>query len=225
LTIESQALIMDFDGTIIDTESPAYESTAQIWADNGIDFPMDWWLAGMGTDRKSAWVEELENRLGRQLDHDSVMKERQRIKDGLTEDQPLLPGVIELLEAAEKRGIATAVASSSPHSWVDRHLKRVGLFERFSYVVCRDDVGGVSKPAPDVFFRALQLLDVAAGSAVVVEDSPNGLKAALAAGLRTIVVPNPLVESLNFSGAYARYKSLNELPADQLLDLVFHDPR
>lgn len=216
---------MDFDGTIIDTESPAYESTAQIWADNGIDFPMDWWLAGMGTDRKSAWVEELENRLGRQLDHDSVMKERQRIKDGLTEDQPLLPGVIELLEAAEKRGIATAVASSSPHSWVDRHLKRVGLFERFSYVVCRDDVGGVSKPAPDVFFRALQLLDVAAGSAVVVEDSPNGLKAALAAGLRTIVVPNPLVESLNFSGAYARYKSLNELPADQLLDLVFHDPR
>ncbi|HAF68767.1 MAG TPA: haloacid dehalogenase [Acidimicrobiaceae bacterium] len=225
MTIESQALIMDFDGTIIDTESPAYESTAQIWADNGIDFPMDWWLAGMGTDRKSAWVEELENRLGRQLDHDSVMKERQRIKDGLTEDQPLLPGVIELLEAAEKRGIATAVASSSPHSWVDRHLKRVGLFERFSYVVCRDDVGGVSKPAPDVFFRALQLLDVAAGSAVVVEDSPNGLKAALAAGLRTIVVPNPLVESLNFSGAYARYKSLNELPADQLLDLVFHDPR
>ena len=225
MTIQSQALIMDFDGTIIDTESPAYESTAQIWADNGIDFPMDWWLAGMGTDRKSAWVEELENRLGRQLDHDSVMKERQRIKDGLTEDQPLLPGVIELLEAAEKRGIATAVASSSPHSWVDRHLKRVGLFERFSYVVCRDDVGGVSKPAPDVFFRALQLLGVAAGSAVVVEDSPNGLKAALAAGLRTIVVPNPLVESLNFSGAYARYKSLNELPADQLLDLVFHDPR
>ena len=124
---------MDFDGTIVDTESPAYESTAQIWADNGVDFPMDWWLAGMGTDRKSAWVEELENRLGQQLDHDLVMKERQRIKDVLTEEQPLLPGVTELLEAAEKRGIATAVASSSPHSWVDRHLKRVGLFESFYF--------------------------------------------------------------------------------------------
>ena len=60
---------MDFDGTIIDTESPAYESTAQIWASYGIDFPMEWWLAGMGTDRKSAWVQELENRLGTQLDH------------------------------------------------------------------------------------------------------------------------------------------------------------
>ena len=222
--MEPRALIMDFDGTIIDTESPAYESTAQIWASYGIDFPMEWWLAGMGTDRKSAWVQELENRLGTQLDHDSVMKQRQRIKDELTESQPLLPGVLELLEATKKLGILTAVASSSPHSWVDQHLKRVGLFESFSYVVCRDDVAGVSKPAPDVFLRALQLLGVTAGSAVAVEDSPNGLKSALAAGLRTIVVPNPLVESLNFSGAYARYKSLDDLPADQLLDLVFHDP-
>jgi putative hydrolase of the HAD superfamily len=67
----------------------------------------------------------------------------------------------------------------------------------------------------------LELLEVEAGSAAVVEDSPNGLKAALAAGIRTVVVPNPLVESLNFSGAFARYKSLDVLPAGELLDLVF----
>jgi putative hydrolase of the HAD superfamily len=178
----------------------------------------------MGTDRKSTWVQELENRLGRTIDQDSVMGERQRIKDQLTEEQPVLPGVTEILDVAEQRGIATAIGSSSPHSWVDRHLKRVGLYERFSHVVCRDDVGGVSKPAPDVFLRALELLEVDAGSAAVVEDSPNGLKAALAAGLRTVVVPNPLVESLNFSGAFARYKSLDVLPAGQLLDLVFGEP-
>lgn len=224
MTTDTRALILDFDGTIIDTESPAYESTARIWADYGIEFPMDWWLRGMGTDRKSTWVQELENRLGRTIDQDSVMGERQRIKDQLTEEQPVLAGVTEILDVAEQRGIATAIGSSSPHSWVDRHLKRVGLYERFSHVVCRDDVGGVSKPAPDVFLRALELLEVDAGSAAVVEDSPNGLKAALAAGLRTVVVPNPLVESLNFSGAFARYKSLDALPAGQLLDLVFGEP-
>ncbi len=224
MTTNSRALILDFDGTIIDTESPAYESTAQIWADYGIEFPMDWWLQGMGTDRKSTWVQELENRLGRAIDQDAVMEDRQRIKDQLTEEQPVLPGITELLDAAEERGIAAAIGSSSPHSWVDRHLKRVGLYERFSHVVCRDDVGGVSKPAPDVFLRGLELLEVEAGSAAVVEDSPNGLKAALAAGLRTVVVPNPLVESLNFSGAFARYKSLDALPASQLLDLVFGEP-
>ena len=47
------ALIFDFDGTIVDTETPALESTAKIWADYGLDFPLDWWLEGMGTDRKS----------------------------------------------------------------------------------------------------------------------------------------------------------------------------
>ena len=219
----TNALILDFDGTIIDTESPAFESTAQIWARHGVEFPMDWWLQGMGTDRKSTWVKELENRLGRSIDHDSVMEERQQIKNEMTESQPVLPGILELLEAAARRGITMAVGSSSPHKWVDRHLKRVGLYERFSHVVCRDDVGGVSKPAPDVFVQALGLLGVNADSGAVIEDSPNGLKAALAAGLRTVVVPNPLVKHLDFSGAFARYEALDDLPPDQLLDLVFDD--
>ena len=94
----TNALILDFDGTIIDTESPAFESTAQIWARHGVEFPMDWWLQGMGTDRKSTWVKELENRLGRSIDHDSVMEERQQIKNEMTESQPVLPGILELLE-------------------------------------------------------------------------------------------------------------------------------
>ena len=219
--MSSQALILDFDGTILDTESPACESTAQIWADHGVELPMDWWLEGMGTNRKSSWVQELESRLGQVLDQDLVMQARQRIKDEMTEEQPILPGVTELLEAAKNRGISTAIGSSSPHEWVDRHLKRVGLYEKFSYVVCRDDVGGVAKPAPDIFLHALKLLGVDAGAAAVVEDSPNGLKAAIAAGLRTVVVPNPLVASLDFSGAYARFKALDEIPPDTLLDLLF----
>ena len=219
--MSSQALILDFDGTILDTESPACESTAQIWADHGVELPMDWWLEGMGTNRKSSWVQELESRLGQVLDQDLVMQARQRLKDEMTEEQPILPGVTELLEAAKRRGISTAIGSSSPHEWVDRHLKRVGLYEKFSHVVCRDDVGGVAKPAPDVFLHALKLLGVDAGAAAVVEDSPNGLKAAIAAGLRTVVVPNPLVMSLDFSGAYARFKALDEIPPDTLLDLLF----
>ena len=81
----------------------------------------------------------------------------------------------------------------------------------------------VSVIAPMKFERGkgASAVEVEAGSAAVVEDSPNGLKAALAAGIRTVVVPNPLVESLNFSGAFARYKSLDVLPAGELLDLVF----
>lgn len=219
--MSSQALILDFDGTVLDTETPACQSTAQIWADYGVELPMDWWLAGMGTDRKQSWVQELENRVGQVLDQDLIMETRQRIKNEMTENQPVLPGVTELLDAAARRGITTAIGSSSPHAWVDQHLKRVGLYEKFSYIVCRDDVGEVAKPAPDVFLHALKLLRVEASSAAVVEDSPNGLKAALAAGIRTVVVPNPLVTSLDFSGAYARLETLDEMPPDALLDVLF----
>ncbi|MDG2024621.1 MAG: HAD-IA family hydrolase [Actinomycetota bacterium] len=219
--MSSHALILDFDGTVLDTETPACQSTAQIWADYGVELPMDWWLAGMGTDRKQSWVQELENRVGQVLDQDLIMETRQRIKNEMTENQPVLPGVTELLDAAACRGIATAIGSSSPHAWVDQHLKRVGLYEKFSYIVCRDDVGEVAKPAPDVFLHALKLLGVEATAAAVVEDSPNGLKAALAAGIRTVVVPNPLVTSLDFSGAYARLETLDEMPPDALLDVLF----
>jgi HAD superfamily hydrolase (TIGR01509 family) len=219
--MSSHALILDFDGTILDTETPACESTAQIWADYGVDLPMDWWLAGMGTDRKSSWVQELEKRIGHVLDQDLVMEARQQIKNEMTENQPILPGVTELLDAAAGRGISTAIGSSSPHAWVDQHLKRVGLYEKFSYIVCRDDVGEVAKPAPDIFLHALELLRVDASAAAVVEDSPNGLKAALIADIRTVVVPNPLVTSLDFSGAYARFETLDEIPPDALLDLLF----
>ena len=219
--MSSHALILDFDGTVLDTETPACQSTAQIWADYGVELPMDWWLAGMGTDRKQSWVQELENRVGQVLDQDLIMETRQRIKNEMTENQPVLPGVTELLDAAARRGITTAIGSSSPHAWVDQHLKRVGLYEKFSYIVCRDDVGEVAKPAPDVFLHALKLLRVEASSAAVVEDSPNGLKAALAAGIRTVVVPNPLVTSLDFSGAYARLETLDEMSPNALLDLLF----
>ena len=120
----TNALILDFDGTIIDTETPAFESTETIWARHGIEFPMDWWLQGMGTDRKSTWVKELESRLGRAIDHDQIMDERQRIKNKMTLSQPVLPGIVKLLDAAECRNIEMAVGSSSPHSWVDQHLKQ-----------------------------------------------------------------------------------------------------
>ena len=83
----TNALILDFDGTIIDTETPAFKSTETIWARHGIEFPMDWWLQGMGTDRKSTWVKELESRLGRAIDHDQIMDERQRIKNKMTLSQ------------------------------------------------------------------------------------------------------------------------------------------
>ena len=77
-------------------------------------------------------------------------------------------------DTARAAGIRLAVASSSPHGWVDGHLRRLGLFERFDAVICAEDVERI-KPAPDLFLKAAAALDVQPGEVVVLEDSPHGL--------------------------------------------------
>ena len=134
-----------------------------------------------------------------------LAKENQKLKD-----------MIQLLTAT----LGLAVASSSEHEWVDRHLERVGLFHHFDHVVCRDDVGGRAKPAPDVFLRATELLGIGATKTGVVEDSPHGLAAATAAGLRAVVVPNPLVRHLEFPGAAVALERLDAHPPVELLKLL-----
>jgi len=220
----SYALIFDFDGTILDTETPAWASMVEVWKSFGLELPLDWWLKGMGTNRRDSWIDELERILAKPLNRHELMNKRQQTKDTLTDSKKPLPGVTDLIDAAESKGIQLAVASSSAHEWVDRHLKRLNLYERFEYVVCRDDVHGVSKPAPDVFLKALELLGSNCTSAVAIEDSPNGVQAATDAGLEVVAVPNPLVKKLDFSLATLRLEHLNDLNPNELLESLFEFP-
>jgi putative hydrolase of the HAD superfamily len=215
--IRLDALVFDFDGTMVDTETPALESVMRIWREHDAELSMDWWLEGMGTNREGSWITELERAIGRPLDHDRLMEQRRRVKDQVTDGNPLLPGVLALLDEADRMGIGLAVASSSAHDWVDRHLQRLGVFDRFAAVCCRDDVGGVAKPSPDVYLLALARLGVQPSRAAAIEDSPHGMAAALAAGLRCGVVPNPLVRALDFEGAHVLLHDLTDMAPAQLL--------
>ncbi|NCG39650.1 MAG: HAD-IA family hydrolase [Actinobacteria bacterium] len=220
----SYALIFDFDGTILDTETPAWDSMVEVWKSFGLELPLDWWLKGMGTNRKDSWIDELERILGKPLNRHELMARRQQTKDTLTESKKPLPGVTDLIDAAGDRGIQLAVASSSAHEWVDRHLKRLNLYGHFEHVVCRDDVHGVSKPAPDVFVKALELLGPNCTKAVAIEDSPNGVQAATDAGLDVVAVPNPLVKKLDFSLANLCLEHLTDVDPNQLLESLFEIP-
>jgi beta-phosphoglucomutase-like phosphatase (HAD superfamily) len=93
-----------------------------------------------------------------------------------------------------------AIASSSSESWVTEHLARLELLEHFTVLSCWEE-GLQPKPAPDVYLRALDRLGVAATEAVAFEDSPNGIAAAKAAGLRCIAVPNQMTAALDLSAA------------------------
>jgi HAD superfamily hydrolase (TIGR01509 family) len=108
---------------------------------------------------------------------------------------PLLPGVEALLRQAKQAGLQRAVASSSSCGWVDGWLGRHGIRDLLDVVVARDDVCKV-KPDPELFLLAASRLRVAPAGCLVFEDSPNGMRAALAAGMRCVAVPNALTRTL-----------------------------
>jgi HAD superfamily hydrolase (TIGR01509 family) len=139
--------------------------------------------------------------------------------DALILQQPIMPGVVDYLNEARRLGLRLAVASSSPHNWVDTHLARLGLADRFDFTICGDDVPpGRTKPHPDLFLKALDALNIKAGEAIVFEDSPNGVTAARAAGIFVVRVPNPITLLLKTDGANLTLDSLSQIPLPKLLN-------
>jgi HAD superfamily hydrolase (TIGR01509 family) len=125
-----------------------------------------------------------------------------------------MPGVRACLEYARAKSIGTAIASSSPFGWVNGHIERLGLTHFFDQIVTVEDVDA-AKPAPDLYLRATELLDVDPGDAIALEDSPNGVQSAKAAGLYCVAVPGPMTRTLSFEAADAVLASLDARPADE----------
>jgi putative hydrolase of the HAD superfamily len=125
-----------------------------------------------------------------------------------------------MIKQAKENGLQVAIGSSSPHSWVDEHAKRLGIFDYFDHIVCQDDVlSGRSKPYPDIFLKALDQLDVQKDAAVVFEDSPNGVLAARRAGIFVVGVPNPMTAKMGVTGDLT-VPSLAELSLHELNEYV-----
>ena len=214
-----RAVVFDFDGLLLETETPALEAWQEIYREHGHEVPMDRWLEYIG--REGGWWDALAHleSLGVTLDRDEVWKRREARKAALIDALDLMPGARELVDAARGRGILVAVASSASERWVCGHLDRLGYREHWDAIVCRRE-GLRAKPAPDIYLAALAALGVQAGEAVALEDSRNGVLAAKAAGLWCVAVPNPVTARLPLGEADARAASLADLRIDDLLALV-----
>jgi HAD superfamily hydrolase (TIGR01509 family) len=224
-----KALIFDFDGLILDTETPEYLAWKNIYQEYGFELPSGEWekiVGGYGLstfDAAEHLVQLLSSSRMAEGHLDSTsLRDRHRSESGaLIYAQEILPGVLDMIHAAKEQRLKLAIASSSPHAWVDAHAKRLGIFHHFDVVICADDVGaGRTKPNPDLFLLALNQLQVQADEAVVFEDSPNGVTAARRAGIFVVAVPNELTALLPIEGANLMLSSLSELPLSLLLDTV-----
>lgn len=195
-----KAIVFDFDGLILDTEEPVYRSWLELYQEHGEELPFDRWIQIVGSSNAAFDPRgHLEQRLGHALTQEELDRRIER-RSRLILEKAVLPGVGELADAALARGLRLAVASSSSCQWVTGHLERLGIRDRFACVRCREDVAAV-KPSPDLYVAALECLAVAAADAVAIEDSPNGIAAAKASGMRCVAVPNVITGGLDLSGA------------------------
>jgi HAD superfamily hydrolase (TIGR01509 family) len=198
-----KALIFDFDGLILDTETPEVLVWQSIYREYGFELPVSEWektIGGYGISTFDA-ADHLSLLSQGRLDSASMRIRYRRESDLLIHASEVLPGVVNLIEQAREQGVQVAIGSSSPHSWVDTHAKRLGIYHYFKYIICQDDVApGRTKPNPDIYLKALEVLKVQNTEAVVFEDSRNGVEAARRAKIFVVAVPNPLTAKMGVTG-------------------------
>jgi putative hydrolase of the HAD superfamily len=209
-----KALVFDFDGLICDTETSAFDSARDIYAEHGVVLTLEQWQSRIGTHGRH-WLDDLETAIGPLSNRDELTTRRQQVHHGRVLMEEALPGVAAFTARAVDAGLQLAGASSSRHGWVSGHLERLGLLDRFA-AISTCEHGVPAKPDPEVYRRAIAALGAQAGEAIAFEDSPNGIAAAKAAGLRCVAIPNRMTSSLDLSAADAVAGSFLELDLDHL---------
>ena len=215
-----QALIFDFDGVILDTETPCFRSWQEVFREHGKDLSVKNWAFLIHRSVEPADpVERLEQCLGYPVDRQVIGKRRMERELELLAAEQLLPGVEDILAEAEKLRLKLAVASNSSRDWVAGHLARLGLRARFDSILCADDVGPI-KPNPAVYRATLDALHLQAYQALAFEDSPRGILAAKRAQIYCVAVPNPVTRGMDMPQADLSLASLADVPLQRLLALA-----
>jgi HAD superfamily hydrolase (TIGR01509 family) len=214
-----RGLLFDFDGLLVDTESPSRLGWEEIYREHGVDLPHEEWATLVGTiGAPFDPARHLEELVGRPLDHEDLRKRKRARSHALADLEELRPGVEDYFVEAERRGLRTAVVSSSDDWWVERHLGRLGRLEGLDAIVAANGDRSRAKPQPDLYLDALEGLELKAEEAIAFEDSPNGVTAAKAAGIFCVAVPNPITATLALDDADLVVESLEDLPLATLLE-------
>ena len=214
-----KALIFDFDGLIIDTETPDYLSWAEIYTEYGIELLRGKWSTLIGGSGIFDPFQNLEDGIGREVDREEIrLRRRERCLE-LCDTQPILPGVLEMIQEASVRKLNLGIASNSVGTWVKPHLKRLKLHDYFDEVVTRDQVS-LGKPDPEMFLRTLDSFGIQANEAIAFDDSHTGSMGAKRAGIYTIAIPNELTIAHDFSHCDQIITAMDVLDMDSMIELA-----
>ena len=213
------AVIFDFDGLLIDSETPLFEIWQAMYRANGCELRLEDWQHALGTQGGFDPYDHLRLQTGVSLDRVALAPVIRAQHHERCAALPLLPGVDDLVREARAAGLKTAVASSSTIEWVGPFLDQHGWRTELDAICTRDDVTRV-KPAPDLFLLAAERMAVAPARCIVFEDSPNGLRAARAAGMWTVAVPNALTRALPLPDHDLALDSLGSVRLVEILEAL-----
>ena len=186
-----EAVVFDMDGLMLDSERAINECMARAASDLGHELPASLWLqmigGGDGLCRRL-----LADRIGADATVELLARAEAMYDAVADAGIDHRPGIVDLLDWLVARGIPRAVATSTRRPLAMRKLAAAGLLPYFDAVATSSDVAA-QKPAPDVYLLAASKLGVAPARCLVLEDSPTGVRAALAAGMTPVQVPDMLV--------------------------------
>jgi len=213
-----RAFLFDFDGLIIDTETASRAGWAWLYREHGFELPEDKWATLIGTIG-APWnpMEHLEALVGSPLDADALNERRRTHELSLLETEQFRPGILDYLEEAERRSLKIAIVSSSSNRWIDMHLSRLEHAIHWDAIVAANHDVARAKPRPDLYLEACRLIEVEPEEAIAFEDSPNGVRAARAAGIYVVAIPNDVTRDLGLEEADLVLDSLADLPPAELL--------
>lgn len=222
-----KAIIFDVDGTLADTEDAHRISFNKAFADNKLDWNWDVALYDKllkvtgGKERIKYFVADFLKDYTRPDNFDDFVKHLHAVKTNYYTAMmraggvPLRPGIKQLITEARKGGITLAIATTTTPENVGALLE-VGLGKDwgsyFASVGCGDIVPA-KKPAPDIYNWVLAELKIPAASCIALEDSNNGLRSSLAAGIKTYITTNHYTRNQDFTGAAGVFADLSDLPA------------
>ncbi len=212
MDLDVQAFIFDLDGLMVNSEDLSLMAWRRVLAPYGKSLDEHDYFVLIGQDSRASAQQVIESS-GIPLNWDQLSQAHwQELISIIERDLKPRLGLIDLVQDIVKSGYPLAIASNSPSDYVEQAVKAIGLRESFGCVVGRDQVTQ-GKPAPDVYLAAAACLSVVPTRCLAFEDSPTGLQAALAAGMRCIVVPNDHLPHADFTGAYLRCETLDAVHA------------
>jgi len=211
-----KAIIFDFDGLIIDTESVWFEAYKEVLVDYEIKLTLEKFSEVVGThdDVLFSYIEE---NCSIPFDRESLESKVSALVQVKLRDAVLRESVEDYLLAAKQAGLKIGLASSSSRAWVEGFLKQMNIYDYFEVIKTKEDVSDV-KPDPELYLKAIEALGIEATEAVAFEDSLNGLLAARKAGLHCVIVPNSVTAHLMFEDYSLRLSSMAEKSLEDVIN-------